>query len=88
MYPAVKSTARAMWKVARIPVIAAILLCAPTICVLCGAMAVGGMIAALLFEVSAVGPTFPFFHTISMSSLVGMVAWLCSALASRVLRDP
>jgi uncharacterized membrane protein len=87
IHPAVGASGRALWKIATFPVVAAILLLAPVVYFVCGLMFVGGIIAAVLFEVSAVGPRFPFLQIAGIAALFGLVAVLYYALVAFLIRD-
>lgn len=87
MHPALDTTARVLWKVVRFPFLATVLLLAPIVYVVCGVMMVGGILGAVLFEISAVGPRFPFLQIIGLSSLFGVFAVLYYSLVAFIIKD-
>lgn len=85
--PALNTSARVLGKTLIAPVIATVLLLAPVVYLICSVMMVGGVLAAVLFEVSAVGPRFPFLQVVGISLLFGVVMALYYALVAVILRE-
>jgi len=61
------ATARLFWNALRIPVLGALVLIAPIVRFVCSCALVLGIIASVVFEVSAVGPRFPFLLMLGAS---------------------
>lgn len=59
-------------KLALFPIVATLILLAPIVNVVCGFLLVGGVLSAIVFEVSAVGPRFPFFLVMGLSLGFGL----------------
>lgn len=70
---------RIAWDLLRLPVLAALLLCAPLVQAICGGALLLGITTSVIFEVSAVGPTFPFWNGIAISLGFGLLVPLCYA---------
>jgi len=69
--------ARMAWKVVSFPLIAGLLLLLkPIVDALCAFVLVFGLVAAVAFELSAVGPRFPFLQIVGMALGFGLFAAL------------
>jgi hypothetical protein len=58
---------RLLWNLARVPVLAFLLLLAPAVELVCGGLFLLGLLVSIAFEVSAAGATFPFWRMIALS---------------------
>ncbi len=87
MRPAMETTARVLWKVVSFPVFATILVLARVVYLVCGVMMIGGIFAAVLFEISAVGPRFPFLQIVGIASLFGLFAMFYYIVVAFIVRD-
>jgi len=87
MRSAVDISVSALWRATRFPLLATVLLLAPLVYMFCGVMMVGGVLAAILFQISAVGPRFPFLHVVGISLLFGVVMLLYYAVVAIILKD-
>ena len=67
IHPALGESARMTWKVVAFPLIAGLLLLKPIVDAICGFVLVFGLVAAIAFELSAVGPRFPFLQVAGMA---------------------
>jgi len=61
------AVARVAWRVWRLPILALLTLLEPVVRVVFSLAIVFGIIAALVFELSAVGPRFPFLGMLALS---------------------
>jgi hypothetical protein len=86
-HPVLRASGRALWKITSFPVLGAIFLLAPVVYWVCGLTFIGGIVAAILFEISAVGPRFPFIQIVGIASLFGLFAALYYALVAFLIRD-
>lgn len=75
------------WKVVSFPLIAGLLLLKPVVDAICGFMLVFGLVAAIAFELSAVGPQFSFLQIAGMALGFGLFAALYHLLLIVVVRD-
>ncbi|MCC7253223.1 hypothetical protein [Hyphomicrobium sp.] len=87
VYPALSASARLTWKVVSFPVIASLLLLKPIVDFLCGFLLIGGLVAAIAFELSAVGPRFPFLLIAGMALGFGLFAMLYQLVLMVLVRD-
>ena len=71
---------RLLWNFVRLPVHAVLVLCEPLVRFLCSAVVVLGVFTAALFEISAVGPRFPFLGMLACSLGFGAVLLLYEGL--------
>ena len=85
-HPALSALARVLAMV-RLPIVAVLLLLEPVVNVVCGAGAVLGVLAAAAFEVSAVGPRFPFLHVATISLACGVLLILYHSAIALLVRD-
>ncbi|MCC6715777.1 MAG: hypothetical protein IT496_11135 [Gammaproteobacteria bacterium] len=76
IHPALGASAWMTWKVVSFPLIAGLLLLKPVMDALCGFVLVFGLVAAIAFELSAVGPRFPFLPIAGMALGFGLFAAL------------
>jgi hypothetical protein len=86
LHPSVEALARVV-TIVRLPIVAVLLLLEPVVNVVCGAGAVLGFVAALAFEVSAVGPRFPFLPVAALSLSLGALLILYHAAIALLVRD-
>jgi hypothetical protein len=80
------SAARSIWKAMRLPLVGILTLLEPAVRYVCSFAMVLGIIASVAFEISAVGPRFPFLGMLALSFGFGVVLFLyygLSALLSR-----
>jgi hypothetical protein len=61
------ATGRLFWNAIRIPVLGVLVLIAPVVRIVCSWGLILGVIASVVFEVSAVGPRFPFLMMLGVS---------------------
>ena len=86
LHPSLSALARVV-AIVRLPIVAVLLLLEPVVNVVCGAGAVLGALAALAFEVSAVGPRFPFLQVAAISLFLGMLLILYHSAIALLVRD-
>ena len=79
--------ARGLLAVVRLPVVALLLLLEPIVNVVCGVMAVLGLLAAVAFELSAVGPRFPFLQVAGSSLGFGAFLVLYHSALALLVRE-
>jgi hypothetical protein len=72
---------------ARVPVAVALFVLAPVVSFVCAVMMFGGIFAAIVFEVSAVGPRFPFLVVLGLSLGFGALFMLYQCLLALLVRD-
>jgi hypothetical protein len=86
-HPVLNTFARALLMIVRLPVLAILLLLEPVVNVICSAMVVLGMFAAVAFEVSAVGPRFPFLQMAAISLAFGVLLILYQSAIALLVSD-
>ena len=85
--PFVATAAPVLWNAVRLPIAAVLLALEPIVGFICGAGLVLGVLASILFEISAVGPRFPFVKAIGISLSFGAVLFLYYGLLSIFVED-
>jgi hypothetical protein len=75
-----------IWQVGRLPLLALLTLLEPVVRAVCGLAMVFGVIAAIVFEFSSVGPRFPFLEMLVLSLGFGLVLLAYYGLLSLVSR--
>jgi hypothetical protein len=85
--PLLAGTVKVLWNAVRLPIAAALLALEPVVGFVCGAGLVLGILASVLFEMSAVGPRFPFVKVIGISLGFGVILFLYYGLLSFFLED-
>lgn len=85
-HPALNAIARVL-TIARLPIVGVLLLLEPVVNVVCGAVAVLGVLVAVAFELSAVGPRFPFLLTTAISLAFGALLVLYHSAIALLVRD-
>jgi hypothetical protein len=85
--PLLAGTVRTLWNAMRLPIAAALLALEPVVGFVCGAGLVLGIFACVLFEMSAVGPRFPFAKVIGISLSFGVILFLYYGLLSLLVED-
>ena len=78
---------RLLWKAARLPVAGIVLLLEPVVQWVCSLVIVLGVVACILFELSAIGPEFPLMIVLGVLSSFGIVLVLYYGLVSLVVED-
>lgn len=68
--------ARVFGRIVLFPIVLALFVLAPIVYTVRGFLAAGGVVAALVFEFSAVGPRFPFLAVLGMAVSTGVMALL------------
>lgn len=86
-HPVLAASVRALWKAVCFPIAAALLLLEPVVGFVCGVMMFGGILAAVAFEISAAGPSFPFLLVFGMSLAFGVFYLLHQFLLSLFVAD-
>jgi hypothetical protein len=76
-----------LWNGLRLPVAAVLLALEPIVGFICGAGLVLGVLASILFEISAVGPRFPFLKVLGISLSFGVILFLYYGLLSLFVED-
>jgi hypothetical protein len=74
------ATGRLFWNTIRVPVLGALVLIEPVVRVICSCALVLGIIASVVFELSAVGPRFPFLVMLGASLGFGALLVLYEGL--------
>lgn len=88
IHPALSASARITLKVVSFPLIAGLLLLLkPFVDAICAFVLVFGLVAAVAFELSAVGPRFPFLQIAGMALGFGLVAALYHLALMVLVRD-
>jgi hypothetical protein len=85
-HPALNALAR-MLTIVRFPLVALLLLLEPLVNVVCGAVAVLGVLVAVVFEISAVGPRFPFLLVTAIALASGVLLLLYHSAMALLIRD-
>jgi hypothetical protein len=78
---------RVLWNAIRLTVAAALVLVEPIVGFVCGLGLVLGVIVSILFEISIVGPKFPFLKVLSISLSFGLILFLYYGLLSLFVED-
>ena len=86
-WPLLAGTIRVLWNAVRLPVAATLLLLEPVVAFVCGAGLVLGVLACILFEISAAGPRFPFVKALGISLGFGVILFLYYGLLSLFVED-
>lgn len=73
-------SARICWNAVRLPVLGVLSLFEPAVRIVCSVALVLGVCASVVFELSAVGPRFPFLMVLAISLGFGVVAVLYQGL--------
>jgi hypothetical protein len=68
------ATGRLFWNAIRLPVLGALVLMEPVVRIVCSCALILGVIASVVFELSAVGPRFPFL--VMLGASLGFGAFL------------
>ncbi len=79
--------AQLLWNGLRLPIAAVLLALEPIVGFICGAGLVLGVLASILFEISAVGPRFPFVKALCISLSFGAILFLYYAALSLFVED-
>lgn len=74
--PFLATAARILWNAVRLPIAAVLLALEPIVGFICGLGLVLGVLACILFEISAVGPRFPFAKAMIISLIFGLILFL------------
>jgi len=85
--PAVNSLARGVLGLVRAPVVGLLILLEPVVNVVCGVMTVLGLLAAVAFEFSAVGPRFPFLQVAAISLAFGLLLVVYHSAIALLVRE-
>jgi hypothetical protein len=85
--PLLAGAVRVLWNAVRLPIAAALLALEPIVGFVCGAGLVLGILASILFEMSAVGPRFPFAKVLGISLSFGVILFLYYGLLSLFVED-
>jgi hypothetical protein len=83
----VGASARVLWRAIRLPIVLALLLIEPIINVVCGFLIVGGVLAAVAFEFSAVGARFPFLLVVALCVSATALVVIYHSLVVLLVRD-
>lgn len=78
---------RVLWNAIRLPIAGVLLLLEPIIGFICGLGLVLGVLVSILFEMSAVGPIFPFVKALGISLSFGAILFLYYGLVSIFVKD-
>ena len=87
LHPVVDTPARALLTIVRLPIVALLVLLEPIVNVVCGAMVVLGVLVAIAFELSAVGPRFPFLQVAGISLAFGALLVLYHSALALLVRE-
>jgi hypothetical protein len=79
--------AQLLWNGVRLPIAAVLLALEPIVGFICGAGLVLGVLASILFEISAVGPRFPLVKALCISLSFGVILFLYYAALSLFVED-
>jgi hypothetical protein len=85
--PLLAGTVRILWNAMRLPIAAALVALEPVVGFVCGAGLVLGIFASVLFEMSAVGPRFPFAKVLGISLSFGVILFLYYGLVSLFVEE-
>ncbi len=85
--PLLNRLARTLSTAVRLPIVALLLLLEPVVNVVCGAAAILGVLVAVVFELSAAGPRFPFIEVTALSLAFGVILVLYHSALALHVRD-
>lgn len=85
--PFLAAAGRVLWNVIRLPIAAVLILLEPVVGFICGLGMVLGVLTSILFEISAVGPRFPFLKALGISLSFGVILFLYYGLLSLFVED-
>ena len=74
------SSLRLLWTLARLPLLGLLLLLAPIVEWICGALLLGGLLVSFAFKISGAGGVFPLWPMIAASLGFGVFVILYHAL--------
>lgn len=74
------ATGRLFWNAIRVPVLGVLVLIEPVVRIVCSCALILGTIASVVFELSAVGPRFPFLLMLGASLGFGALLVLYEGL--------
>jgi hypothetical protein len=83
----VNRVATLLWNGLRMPIAGVLLLLEPVVGLVCGLGLVLGVLASILFEISAAGPKFPFVEALCISLSFGVILFLYYGLLSLFIED-
>jgi hypothetical protein len=78
---------RVLWNVIRLPIAIVLIQLEPIVGIICGLGLVLGVLTSILFEISAVGPRFPFLKVLGISLSFGLIFFLYCGLLSLFVED-
>jgi hypothetical protein len=76
-----------LWNVIRLPIAVVLIQLEPVVGFICGVGLVLGVLVSILFEISAVGPRFPFLTVLGISLSFGVILFLYYGLLSLFVED-
>lgn len=82
-----EGASRVLWNAIRLPIAAVLILLEPVVGSICGLGMVLGVLTSILFEISAVGPRFPFLKVLGISLSFGVILFLYHGLLSIFVED-
>lgn len=74
-------------KAISLPIVGVLLLLEPVVQWVCGLGLILGILASILFEISAAGPRFPFLKVFGISLSFGAILFLYYGLLSLFVKD-
>jgi hypothetical protein len=78
---------RVLWNAIRLPIAAVLVQLEPVVGFICGLGLVLGVLASILFEISAVGPRFPFLKVLGISLSFGVILFVYHGVLSIFVED-
>jgi hypothetical protein len=85
--PFLETAVRVLWNAVRLPIAAVLLALEPIVGFICGLGLVLGVLACILFEMSAVGPRFPLTKMLCISLGFGVILFLYYGILSFFVND-
>ncbi|QOJ31399.1 MAG: hypothetical protein HRU81_04390 [Gammaproteobacteria bacterium] len=86
IHQVLRTSVRIVAKMLLVPILTTLVLLEPVVSFVCCFMMFGGVFAGILFEVSAVGPRFPFLVILWISLAFGALLILYHALIALLLK--
>jgi hypothetical protein len=71
--PGLPRVLRALWSAMRLALLGALALMEPVVRIICSLAMVFGVVICLVFEISIVGPQFPFLRMLALSVSFGLI---------------
>lgn len=82
----ISGSLRLLWNLARLPLLGVLLLLAPAVEFVCGALLLAGLLVSIAFKISGAGTAFPFWSMIAASLGFGIFVILYHSIIGMLSR--